>query len=113
MSANDIKIRPVVLHLDRPRNLVFDLNALEELEEIYGDLETAFGILQKDKKRIKHIKNFIYAGLTHEDQTLTPNIIGTMIGYNELIKMPDKIWQAINQSLPEPRDGSESAEGET
>lgn len=109
---SDIKIRPVKINLDKERNLIFDLNAFEELEEIYGNLDAAFKGFQNDDKKIKHIKNFLCAGLKHEDETLTPKSIGTMIDYNNLPIVTDQIWQAISQSLPDAKDGSEGTKGE-
>lgn len=112
MSARDIKIKPIVIVLDKPRNLVFDLNAFEVLEEIYEDLDTAFKSFQDDKRKIKHIKNFLYAGLVHEDEDLSPELVGKMIGYTNLNDITDQIWMAITQNLPEPKEGSEGNEGE-
>ena len=107
--SNDIKIRPIKIKLDKERNLIFDLNAFEELENIYGDLDAAFKSFQDDKKKIKNVKNFLYAGLVHEDETLTPTIVGTMIGYNNLTEITDQIWQAITQALPEPKEEANNA----
>ena len=116
MSAKDIKVRPVDIHLDRPRTLLFDLNALEELEELYGDLETAFAAFQGKGKKIKHLKNFLFAGLVHEDTSLTPTVVGKLIGYNDLTVLTDQIYDAItgaiSRALPEKEEGSEGTEGE-
>ena len=109
---SDIKVRPIKIKLDRERNLIFDLNAFEELENIYGDLDTAFKSFQDDKKKIKNVKNFLFAGLVHEDETLTPTIVGAMIGYNNLTQITDQIWQAITQVLPEPKENGDSNSGE-
>jgi len=97
--------RKVTIDLGVERHLLYDLNALEELENIYGDLDTALSALSKDKKRIKHIKNFIFAGLRHEDKSLTPEMIGKMIGFSGLTAITDQIWQAFTQSMPDPKEG--------
>jgi hypothetical protein len=108
----DVKVRPVKIKLDRERNYLLDLNAFEELENIYGDIHKAFYEFQNDTKKMKHIKNFLYAGLVHEDETLTPTKIGKMIGYANLAEVTDFIWLAAAQKIPDPKEGSESDEGE-
>lgn len=124
--STDIKIRPVKITLDKPRNLIFDLNAFEVLENIYENetvldtdgnkidapLVKALTVFESSKKKIKHIKNFLYAGLVYEDDTLTPAIVGTMVGYTELATLTNKIWEAIAQALPEKKEGSEDNTGE-
>jgi len=106
---SDLKIRPIKINLDKPRNLIFDLNAFEELENIYGDLDTAFKSFQVEKKRIKNVKNFLFAGLVHEDESLTPTLVGSMIGYNNLMEITNQIWEAITQALPESKEEASNA----
>ena len=112
MSAKDIKVRPIVIQLDKPRTLMFDLNAFEELEELYDDLNTAFEAFQGKGSKIKHLKNFLYAGLVHEDENLTPKAVGKLLGYNNLTEVTDQIFQALTGVLPEKEEGSEGTEGE-
>jgi hypothetical protein len=101
---NDIKIRSIQVKLDKERNLIFDLNAFEELENIYGTLDKALEDFSKSPKKIGHLKNFLFAGLVHEDETLTPKIVGTMIGYENLTSIVDMVWDAITNALPEPKE---------
>ena len=118
--ATDIKTRPVdvttstpspvTISMDVERHLLYDLNALEELENIYGELGIALNSLASDRQKIKHIKNFIYAGLLHEDSTITPEKVAKMIGYHGLTVITDQIWQAFGQDLPDPDE--ESTPGE-
>lgn len=131
---SDMKVRPVKIVLDKPRNLIFDLNAFEELENIYADepaifkttiddgaevktevlnlTSKAFQYLADDKRKIRHIKNFLFAGLVHEDDSLTPRKVGTMIGWNNVDAMASKIWEAIGGSLPEPKEDAGDKPGE-
>lgn len=103
---NDVKIRSVKVSLDKERNLIYDLNAFEELENIYGDLDTALKAFQEDKKKILHIKNFLFAGLVHEDLELSPKKVGEMIGYSNITYTVDLIWNAITNSLPDAKEES-------
>lgn len=128
---NDLKIRPVKIVLDRERNLVMDLNAYEELENIYESeppifrtdeegnstevdslLGKAFEYLAADKKKIKHLKNFLFAGLVHEDRSLTPAKVGTMIGATNIADLTDYIWKAVAMAQPDPKEGGEASSGE-
>lgn len=108
--SNPIKVRPIKIMLDKERNLLFDLNAFEELEEIYGDLATAFKSFEEDKKQIKNVKNFLCAALKYEDETLTPAKIGTMIDYSNLTKIIGMIWDGIVNNIPDSEDGAEGVE---
>jgi hypothetical protein len=109
---SDMKIRPIKIKLDKERNLLFDLNAFEVLEEIYGELDAAFTSFQDKTKLVKNIKNFLYAGLVYEDTELTPKSIGTFIGHTNIYEISNTIWDAISQNLPDAEEGSESNQGE-
>lgn len=126
MSAKDLKIRPYPIVLDKQRNLTYDLNAFEELENLYeseqvfdkdgneieSPLSKALESLQTSKKRMKHLKNFLFAGLVHEDKTLTPEIVGKLIGYQNITDVTNSIWEAVSNSMPESKNESEDSEGE-
>lgn len=126
---NDLKIKPVKIMLDRERNLIMDLNALEELEDLYEDwptiykpgakegekiaitdpLEKALESLSHSVKKIKHIKNFLYAGLVYEDPSLTPKKIGSMLSLRRIDEIADQIWLAISQGMPKASDTEPTA----
>jgi len=128
---NDLVVKPVKITLDRDRYLLMDMNALQELEDIYekeppsfvtdkdgnilserDPLSKALNAFSTDKKKIKHIKNFLYAGLVYEDASLTPKKIGSMISFPRLDEITDQIWQAVVQALPDAKEGSEAKSGE-
>lgn len=108
----DVKIRPIKIMLDKERNFVMDLNALEELEEIYGDLDTAMSAFTKDNKKIKHVKNFLYAGLVHEDSSITQDFIGKNLGYYGLATLVEIIYNAVTTALPDASTNEEQTPGE-
>ena len=105
---NEVKIRSIQIILDKPRNLIFDLNAFEELENIYSTLDEALDAFSKDPQKIKHLKNFLFAGLVHEDDSISPKIVGTMIGYENLTDIVNMIWSAITHALPDPKEGNDT-----
>jgi hypothetical protein len=41
-NVGDVRAKLIPIQLDKERHLKFDLNAFAELEDIYGDINTAF-----------------------------------------------------------------------
>lgn len=137
---SDMKIRPVKIYLDKERNLLFDANALEELENIYENepavfvtmleenekgemiekqvevislIQKALEALGNSPKKVRHIKNFLYAGLFHEDSSLTPAKVGALLTLEKINVVTDQIWIAISQQMPDAKEGSDDTSGET
>ena len=127
VPVNLENVRPVTINLDKERHLLFDLNALEELENIYDSIpvfttdedgnqveitsalsKALHSMSSNSRKKIAHIKNFLYAGLAYEDSSLTPAIIGTLISYPNLAKISDQIWEAISQALPSAKEDADT-----
>lgn len=98
MSKN-IKDKPIPIQLDRERNLKFDLNAFIELEDVYGSIDDAFKGLESG--RIKAIRTILWAGLIHEDESLTEKQVGTLVAVNNLNEVVAKLIEAVNMALPE------------
>ncbi len=99
-NANDVRIKPIPITLDKPRTLYFDFNAFIELEEIYGDIKTALEGVEGLK--LKPIRDMIWAGLIHEDEQLTPKQVGKMLNMANIHEIASKITEALGISLPEP-----------
>ena len=99
-NANDVKIKPIPITLDKERTLLYDFNAFIELEEIYGDINKAFKGLEQMKMR--PIRDMIWAGLIHEDENLTPKQVGKMLNMANMQEIAAKIVEALGISLPEP-----------
>ena len=61
--------------LDKERELKFDLNALESVEELTGTtLEEATKSMS-----MKMLKILLYSGLKHEDEELTLEYVGSLV----------------------------------
>ncbi len=103
-NANDVRIKPIPITLDKPRTLFYDFNAFIELEELYGDMKSVFGGLENLK--VKVIRDMIWAGLLHEDENLTPQQVGKMLYPGNIEEISAKITEAVNFFLPEPEDAS-------
>jgi hypothetical protein len=99
-NANDVRIKPIPITLDKPRTLLYDFNAFMELEDLYGDINKAFKGLEQLKMR--PIRDMIWAGLIHEDESLTPKQVGKMLHVLNLEEIATKITEALGISLPEP-----------
>lgn len=68
------------IFLDRERNLKFDLNALEIIEEMSGTtIDKAV-----ETMNMKTLKVLLYSGLVHEDADLTLEKVGSMVTFENL-----------------------------
>lgn len=99
-NAKDVKTKPVSIQLDRERTLLYDFNALIELEDIYGSVTEAMSGLEKLK--VRNIRDMIWAGLLHEDENLTQKQVGKMLTMANLEEVALKISESLGISLPEP-----------
>lgn len=102
MKNNLRNVRPkaVKIMLDKERNLVFDLNAFAELEEIFGSVEEALKSLEKGS--LKAIITLLWSGLVHEDETLTIKEVGAMISINDLARVSEALAEAVKGDMPDP-----------
>lgn len=86
MEKNMVKIV-----LDKERNLYFNLNSLEIIEELTG--KTIDKVTQN--LNMKSLKAIVYAGLVHEDKSLTVEAVGEMIGFDDISRVSEAIGQAF------------------
>jgi hypothetical protein len=90
MMAN--KHRAVVeIELDKTRHLCFDLNALAELEDKLG---VPLSKLSEVELGVKSIRSMLWAGLIHEDETLTERQVGGMVGFDNFEYVQNKLSEA-------------------
>ena len=83
---------------DKVYHLHYDLNAFAELEEIYGNVETAMNKLCEGK--VKAIINVLWAGLLHENESLTQKEVGKMFDLSQIKAVGELINQAISEAVP-------------
>lgn len=105
-NAADIRPKPVKIMLDKERTLLFDLNAFVCLEEEYGSADEALDAFAKGS--IKAIRALLWAGLIHEDESLTPKDVGKLFTLADLPKVAEPLKEAIEQSLPKPEKNVEN-----
>lgn len=97
-KLNAVKIKKVPIMLDKERTLYFDFNSFIELEEIYGSVEEAFKAMQG--QNLKAIRALIWAGLIHEDPTITQRQVGAMLDFEKMETLTEALDAAIGESLP-------------
>ena len=102
MALKDIREITVPIELDRPRGLKFDLNAFAELEDKFGSMDAAFHAMQKGS--LKAARTLLWAGLLHEDETLTERKVGGLVTLANLSGIMDSITSALTAAMP---DGDE------
>jgi hypothetical protein len=98
-NLRDIRTKLIPIQLDKERHLKFDLNSFAELEELYGNINTAFEAMQKGS--IKAIRAMLWCGLIHEDKSLTLEQVGKMVHLGNMNEVMNAITQAIYEAMPE------------
>jgi len=109
MSLHDIREVAVPLMLDHPRTLRFDLNAFAILEERFGNMEAAFHEMQRGS--MKAARTLLWAGLLHEDESLTERQVGALVTLGNIAEVMTRITEALNEATPQ-GDGAESVEND-
>lgn len=98
-NLHDIRQKKTPLILgDKTYHLHYDLNAFAELEEIYGNVETAMNKLLEGS--VKAILNVLWAGLIHENENLTQKDVGKMFDLSQIQQIGELINTAINEAVP-------------
>lgn len=108
-NIKNVKIKPVPIDfLDKPRSLVFDMNAFSEIEEHYGDIDVA--LEQMGKGSIKAIRLLLWAGLLHElddGEELTIKQVGKMVLLSDIEQISIALMAAIEQAMPDIKEKTE------
>lgn len=86
-----MKKNMVQINLDKERNLYFNLNSLELIEELTGKSIDKIS----EGMDMKMLKAIVYAGLVHEDKELTVEAVGEMIGFEYIGKVSEAIGKAF------------------
>ncbi len=84
----------------------FDLNAMAELEDIFGSLRIA--ITQLKQRKLKAVRSFLYAVLKSSDESLTEFEVGKLIDMNNFNDIEKAITKLINNAFEE--DGNDDKE---
>lgn len=105
-NVADIRPKPVKVMLDKERTLLFDLNAFACLEEEYGSIDAALDALAKGK--VKALRAILWAGLVHEDESLTIKDVGKLFTLADLQRVAEAVNEALSQVMPQPEKNAEN-----
>lgn len=81
----------VSIKLDKERHLYFNLNSLEIIEDLTGKSLDKIG----DEMNMKTLKAIVFAGLKHEDKSITLEEVGDIIGFEDVRKVSEAIGEAF------------------
>lgn len=98
------------VELDRPRTLVISLNALCKAEEVTGE---SFLAGEPAFSSIRVMRALVWAGLLHEDPTLTLDQVGDLIEEAGTDVILGKIITAYSASMPEADEDGEGDDEES
>lgn len=94
MPRNKQRNSEVIINLDKPRSLRFDLNAMAAYEDATGKSAFAIG----DNISATSIRALLWASLIHEDKTLTLEQVGSLIHTGNMTEITSKINQIVQTS---------------
>lgn len=106
MALHDIREVSVMVELDIPREIRFDMNAFAELEDKFGSMDAAFQAMQTGS--MKAARTLLWAGLIHADQTLTEREVGRMVTLQNIHEVIARITTALTEAVP----GTGNGDGE-
>lgn len=93
----------VLINLDRPRNIRLNTNAMVKMEEVLNkplsEIGASFGV--------KEIRAVVWAGLLHEDKTLTLESVGDLLDDADLTYVAKKIGEAMQIAKGKPAEATD------
>lgn len=105
MTGKELRPSRVVVSLGgEDRELLYDLNALVELEAHFGGLQ---GILNIESN-LANIRFMLWAGLIHAAPDLTEREVGAMVDTRRLNEYAEAVAQALQNALPPPDPNAEA-----
>lgn len=87
---------PITLADGKPRSLLYNFNALVELVETLGvDIMNIQSALN-GPGMLKAIRGILWAGLVHEDKTLTLEAAGDLIEFGKIDELTKAVLEALD-----------------
>ncbi len=100
VTGKDLQAQSTTIELKGKKyDMNFDLNAMAELEDIFGSLQIAIAELKK--KKLKAVRSFLYAVLKSTDESLTEFEVGRLIDMNNFTTIEKAITKLINNAFEE------------
>lgn len=106
--GKDLQVQTTTIELKGKKyEMNFDLNAMAELEDIFGSLQIAIAELKK--KKLKAVRSFLYAVLKSTDESLTEFEVGRLIDMNNFTTIERAITKLINNAFEEGEEDEKEA----
>ena len=100
MKGKELKEKRIAITSNgKQYNLALDMNALCELEDMYGDIKKAIGNFKE--KPMKTVRAFIYSMLKSQDEKITLMKAGALIDTKNFNQVVDAIKELIEEAFPE------------
>lgn len=114
MKGKDLKNKEKSIELlDGKHKITIDFNAFEQLEEIYGDMPTAFSKFSGAVK-VADIKKFLCASINscieNEDEHYTPFKIGKLLDLSKIDEYVTILMELLDNAMPSPKVKDEDEE---
>lgn len=108
VTGKDLQAQSTTIELKGKKyDMNFDLNAMAELEDIFGSLQVAIAELKK--KKLKAVRSFLYAVLKSTDESLTEFEVGRLIDMNNFTTIERAITKLINNAFEEGEEDEKEA----
>lgn len=108
VTGKDLQTQSTTIELKGKKyDMNFDLNAMAELEDIFGSLQIAIAELKK--KKLKAVRSFLYAVLKSTDESLTEFEVGRLIDMNNFTTIERAITKLINNAFEEGEEDEKEA----
>ena len=86
----------VSIMLDKKRTIRFTLNALAEIEDALG---VPLSKLSEVELGVKTVRTMLWAGLLHEDESLTERQVGNWVDFDNLEEVQTKVTEAFSMAM--------------
>lgn len=104
-NIKDVKSKTIKITLNDgvERNVKFTLNALAELEDMFGSVQAAFDKLEKENS-MKALRAILWAGLIWESPDLTELQVGNLIDIAYMQDLVDSLGAAFDEDMVPPEN---------
>lgn len=106
-NVNKVKRAPVYITIGgEQKQLKYTLNSFAEMEERYGTIDDAMKAMEKGS--IKAVRFMLWAGLCHDDDSLTEREVGSKLEVQDLEELAAKMNEVMTSDLPDKEDSKKS-----
>lgn len=100
-NLNEVRRKPINITLKDgiERELIFDLNAMAELEDAYGSVDKAFEALEVGGS-VKALRKVLWAGLLHEENPMSETQIGQLVDLQYMAEIVGSLNEALTSDMP-------------